>query len=65
MELELMGQLGLIALLLGLVWLVTRNLFIKVPNPNQERRKMDFYRTYNDLEDRTETMFDQFDQRKN
>jgi len=51
-----LGQLGLIATMLALVWLVTRNLWIDVPN--RERRSLDYIGAYNQTEDRTETMFD-------
>lgn len=50
-------NLIIIAVLLFLAWLVTRNL--NVPAANMaERRNLDFYRAYNETEDRTETMFD-------
>jgi len=51
-------KLGLIAFMLGLVWLVMRKLDIPTRSFNEERRNLDFYRLYNEMDDKTETMFD-------
>ena len=50
-------ELALIVLMLTTSWLVMRKTFIVLPVG--ERRGGDFYRSYNEQEDRTETMFDQ------
>lgn len=44
--------------MLGLVWLVMRKLDIPTRSFNEERRNLDFYRLYNEMDDKTETMFD-------
>lgn len=50
-------SLGLIVLMLGGVWLVMRGINV----PIERRVNPDFYRVYNEQEDRTETMFDRRD----
>jgi len=52
----LLFKLGLIVSMLFLVWAVTRNINVKVRAP--ERRGTDFYKIYNALEDRDETLVD-------
>ena len=50
--------LGLMAIFLGLFWVSTRGLTIKCRALDHERRRTDFFRVYNEMEDRTETLFD-------
>jgi hypothetical protein len=51
-------QIGSIVVMLGLVWLITRGLDVPTRNVDKERRNVDFYRLYNEMDDKTETMFD-------
>lgn len=48
--------IGSILILLALAWWVMDG--FRIPCRKGERRKTDFYRIYNEQEDRTETMFD-------
>lgn len=55
-----MVNLGIIAVLLLVVWWVMNGFTILL---NRNRRGVDFYRLYNEQEDRTETMFDRRDKK--